>query len=449
MFQWLKTLPIRAGMALTRAGLKVTRIEDLFGGLLAQQLEVAKFATYEDYLRVGSKKVWATFKACDIIGKVLMDTPHRISRAGGDGTALENTEVGRLFANPNPFYTLSEMFYLYVFHFKLTGNAYWAKDQVNANGDRPLQLWPLNPKRIRISIDPRRGIVGYLYRVNGVDVPYEVNEIIHFRNPHPDNDYYGIGDVEAGESLFKEFINRDSFAEKFWKNGAAPSGILICEENITDQAAFDEAKKKWQRDYGGSDNSGKTAWLTGKWKYEQLGLSAQEMQNLEASRFTLENIFHLHGVPLSVAGVKDAANYATARIDDLIFRRYTVKPLTKILTDTLNSDLVAGYAGNLVMSFDVAGLTDLDNVVTNYVPLFDRGALSVNELRVAAGFQPVDDPLFDQHFINAGLVPFELAGIGNQETTEAQARAIISRFVESGLNPGRLGNGREPITKRQ
>lgn len=429
-----------------RFGTKVTRLEDMFGGLLLQNIELSKFSTYEDYLKVGTKKVWASFKSCDIIGKVLMDTPWRISRAGGDGTALENTEVGKLLANPNPFFTLLEMFYLYVFHIKLTGNAYWAKDQVNANGDRPLQLWPLNPKRVRIAISPRQGITGYLYRVNGVDIPYEVNEIIHFRNPHADNDYYGLGDIEAGESLFKDFINRDTWSEKFWKNGASPSGILITEDPITDQAEFDKAKKKWQKEYGGSENSGKTAWLTGKWKYEQLGLTSQEMQNLEASKFTLENIFHLHGVPLSVAGVQGAANFATARVDDLRFRRYTVKPLTTLLTDTLNPDLVAGYPGNLVISFDVAGLTDLDAVVTGFVPLFDRGVMSVNELRIAAGMKPVDDPLFDQHFINAGLVPFELAGVANQAQSEEQARAIISRFTQDGLTPRHLENGRRTLT---
>lgn len=430
MLSWLKTLPLRGALALARHGLKVTRIEDVFGGLLARGLEIAKFATYEDYLKVGSKKVWASFKACDIIGKVLMDTPYRITRGGGDGTPLENTEVGKLLANPNPFYTLSEMVYLFAFHFKLTGNAYWAKDEGNAEGNRPKTLWPLNPKRVRIVLDPRQGIIGYLYRVNGVDVPYEVNEVMHFRNPHPDNDYYGIGDVEAGESLFKEFINRTAWGEQFWKNGASPSGILICEDNITDKAAFEEAKRKWMKEYGGTENSGKTAWLTGKWKYEQLGLSVAEMQNIESTRFNTENIFHLHGVPLSVAGIRDAANYATARVDDLIFRRYTVKPLTKVLRDTLQSELVSGYPGNLVLNFDVAGLIDLDSVVTQLVPLFDRAALSINELRVAAGYEKIDDPLFDQHFISAGLVPVELSGIAQQEQTQAAARAIVTRFLE-------------------
>jgi HK97 family phage portal protein len=428
MFQKLRSFFTKS-RAIVERGIKLLRIEDLFG---TRSIDVARFTDYADYLSKVSTKVWATFKACDIIGKVLMDTPYRFTRAGGSGQAVEGSEVGKLLANPNEFFTLSEMIYLFAFHIKATGNAYWAKDEPNLNGDRPRRLIPLNPKRVKPVLDQKKGLIGYVHRINGLDIPYDANEILHFRNPHPDNDYYGIGDIEPGQSLFKEFLNRDAYGEAFWKNGASPAGILISEDFGNDPVAWELAKQKWQREYGGPGNANKTAWLTGKWTYTQLGLSAKEMEQIEASKFTLENIFHLHGVPLSVAGIRDAANFATARVDDLIFRRYTIKPMIKILRDTLQIDLVAGYNGNLILNFDVSGLTDLDSVVTNLVPLFDRGVLSVNELRVAAGYALSDDPLFDQHFINAGLVPFELAGIANQAQTEQQAQATVTRFLLGG-----------------
>jgi HK97 family phage portal protein len=396
----------------------------MFGGLLARGLEISKFATYEDYLKVGSKKVWASFKSCDLIGKVLMDTPYKLMRPGGQ--EVEVSEVGKLLANPNPFETIAEMFYKFVFHIKLTGNSYW-----------PRALYTLNPKRVKIVLDPREGIVGYVYRINGVDVPYEVNEVIHFRNPHPDNDYYGLGDIEAAEDLFHENINRSKWSQQFWKNGASPAGILVCKENITDQVAFDQVKARWKKEYGGSDNSGKMAFLTGDWSFHALGMTAQEMENLEASRFNLESIFQLHGIPLTVAGLDKAANRDTGRQDDLRFRRYTVKPNIKILSDTLQSDLVNGFGQNLTLAFELAGLIDVENITTNYVPWFDRGVASPNDIRELLGLERIDDPLFDQHFINAGLVPFELAGIGNQDATQDQTRAIVQRFLQTSLAPPR------------
>jgi hypothetical protein len=161
------------------------------------------------------------------------------------------------------------------------------------------------------------------------------------------------------------------------------------------------------------------------------------MENLEASRFNLESIFQLHGIPLTVAGLDKAANRDTGRQDDLRFRRYTVKPNIKILSDTLQSDLVNGFGQNLTLAFELAGLIDVENITTNYVPWFDRGVASPNDIRELLGLERIDDPLFDQHFINAGLVPFELAGIGNQDATQDQTRAIVQRFLQTSLAPPR------------
>jgi hypothetical protein len=144
----------------------------------------------------------------------------------------------------------------------------------------------------------------------------------------------------------------------------------------------------------------------------------------------------MHGVPLSIAGIQGAANYATARVDDLIFRRYTVKPLMTLWLACIQEGLVNGFDPNLELKASVSGLTDLDAVVANWPVLFDRGVLSINELREQAGLSKKDDPLFDQHFINAGLVPLDLAGVpaaGGQ--VDQQSRSIIDRFVLGSLNP--------------
>lgn len=408
-----------------------------------RNLTADQFTNYESYLQAGSRKIWATFKACDIVAKILMDTPRQLVRRGGDGKPVTVPELTKLLAAPNPFETLTEMLYRWTFHMKLTGNAYWVKNEANMDGNRPRSIYALNPKRVRVSVDDRDGITGYLYQSGkgGVQIPFEVNEVMHFRNPHPDNDWYGLGDIEAGEDLFQEFINREVYAKQFWKNGASPSGVLICKTEVTDKTEWEEAKRKWQKDYGGTNNAGKTAWLAGDFSYQKLGLSAVEMQDIENSKLSVENIFHLHGVPLSVAGIRDAANFATARVDELICRRYTVKPLVRLFTETLQADLVDGYAGNAEIFFALAGLMDLDAVVTNYVPLFDRGALSLNELREQAGLPKKDDPMFDQHFINAGLVPLDLAGVGaGAGATEGAARSIVDRFVAQSL-VGRNGHG--------
>lgn len=406
---------------------------------LFDRLKLNEFRTVADYLKYATSKVWATFKACDIVAQVVQTTPYAIYREGSkDPVKVKDLE--RLLRYPNEFETFGDLIYKTVFHLKITGSAYWFKAEATMLGARPKEIFGLNPKRMQIVCDQKTGTVrGYLYRIAGKDIPFDVDEIMHFKRPHPDNDHHGLGDYEAGEELVNEFVHRQEWQKKFWRNGAAPSSLLICEDQITDQEKWQEAKRKWSAEYGGEKNAGKVAWLTGKWRFERIGLTTSEMQDLEKTKLGVEQLFQLHGVPLTVAGIKEAANYATAEIDDQRFRTYTVYPVVRMIMDTMNTDLITGWGENLRIRFDVAGLVDIAKVVRDFTPLFDRGIVSINEMREKAGLPRIEDnPLFDQHFISAALVPADLAGLADMGATDGEADKAMKRFIQRTHAPKQL-----------
>ena len=85
---------------------------------------------------------------------------------------------------------------------------------------------------------------------------------------------------------------------------------------------------------------------------------------------------------------------------------------------------LTGYKSRLFgkVKFGKAGL--------DYAPLFDRGVISINEFRKAVGLEPDENnPLWEQHFLNAGLVPLELAGIADLGRTEEEAQRSVRRFL--------------------
>lgn len=408
---------------------QVLRASDIFGNVQTTQL-----GTFKEYLQAGTGKIWASYRACDIVAKAVLDTKWNLKRGTGtDPVTVKG--LSQLLEVPNGYDAFSEMIYKTVFHLKQTGNAFWLKDQVNAAGDRPVRLFVLNPSKVEIVVKPSTGAVGYIYRSDKVQIPFELEEMIHIRNPHPNREYYGIGEIEASALTMQNAINRQDAQTQFWKNGAAPSGLLFFKQVITDIAEFERIRREFNRNYGGKDNYGKIAMMAGDWDFKQIGMSAVEGQDLEQGKHTVEEIFTIHGVPLSVAGVQGAANYATARIDDLRFRRDTVKPMIKMISDTINSDLVQGFDPQARIEWDLQGLVDLEQLAM-FTPLFDRGAISINELRVLAGMQPIEgDPIFDAHYINAGMVPLELAGITNDANAQQQTQQAMARFVERTLNP--------------
>lgn len=393
----------------------------------------------EAYLRFATRKVWASWKACDLVGQSVQTTPFATFREGSK-EPVKVPELERLLRFPNEFETFQDLVYKTVFHIKITGNAYWWKAQsISLSGDRPREIIGLNPKRMRLAINSRTGDpMGWFYRVKGQDMPLDLEEVIHFKRPHPDNDYYGIGEYEAGEKVITEFVNRQDWAEQFWKNGAAPSSVMVLDDQVSDQENWEKSKAKFFEQYGGKINSGKIAWLNGKWRIEKLGLTSKEMEHIESSKFSLEQILQLHGVPLSVGGIREAANFATSKIDRQRYLEFTVLPMVLIIQDTMNTDLIKGWGENLSIRFDLAGLIDVEDIMKSYGPLFDRGGMSLNELRVKCGLQRIEgNPLFDQHFTMSAYVPLDLAGISaNGGASDQAATRAVARFTDKLLLNG-------------
>lgn len=385
--------------------------------------ETHKFAGYSSYIEAGTKKVWASARAVDIIANVILSTEMKLAWRDPEKNKKRiavkpDANLVRLLQNPNPYDTISEMLYLWVHHLKFTGNAFWFKDEMNGFG-QPKNIYALNPAFVRIVPDKKTRVAKYTYRINSTQIEFTPEEIIHFKRPNAGDPLFGLGDVEQGESLFQEFINRALFNERFMANGAFPSTVLVKENFEGEQGDWDRFTAAFREKYGGVKNSGKTAMLSGKWSLLQLGITAQQMQEMEKNTKNVNDIFTNHGVPLSVAGIERAANYATAQQDDRNFRKNTCLPLVNWFVDAMNSPrgLLPAFTKDLKLDFALSGLIDMEQVMKEQGPLFDRGGLSINELRQAMGYQPTSDPHHDQHYIQAGYVPLEIAG-ATQPTEE-------------------------------
>lgn len=377
-----------------------------------EKIPINQFTGDESYLKAGSLNVWAAFRACHIVASTLLKVPTYVKDSKGNKVEPAATKgLAALMSHPNEWDSWEEMIYQWVYHMKLCGKAYWLKDQMDKGG-RPHALYPLLPHCVNPVPDSKKKIGAFQYRVNGREREFRPEEIIHFRRPHPMDNIRGLGDVEPSEGIFNEHINRNTLNEKFVENGAQPSGVLVKEDAIDDPSEWEKMKSWWNSLYTGKKNVGKTAFLNGKWTYQQLGLSSQAQEALERERYTTESIFQTMGVPLSIAGVKNAANYATSKQDDINFRRYECVPLWDIFIGRMNAPATTGLARAFNeafrMDYEIDGLVDMGQVAKDYEIAVKNGAATPNEMRVAMGLPKSDNPLLDQFFLNG--IPVELAG---------------------------------------
>lgn len=404
---------------------------------------INRFSDFSSYMQTGHKKVWATFRACKIIASTMVTAQFKMIRDGKIGSDV-TSKFGGFIKKPNPYDSWEELLEMWAFHMELVGNAYWLKDSMDALG-RPEAVYPLLPQFIEVIPDEKTRVNKYVYKVNGRQLLFSPDEIIHFKFPHPDNLIMGMGSIEPSEAIYNEYINKSVLGEKFLENGAQVSGILSRETEVADESQWAALKRKFNLEYSGTRNAGKTAFLNGKWSYTKLGMTMQEMQSIEKEKWNIEQIFLNHGVPLSVAGVDGAANYATSRQDEINFRKYKVVPMLDILVGKLNSDgFFHGGNDSVRLTYEMSGLVDIKQIVEEYGPLVDKGAMTLNELRELCNLPIVENEHLDQFYINSGRIPLELVGqqfMAQNLRIDDPNQTPVEPMKPSAVDPALTGNG--------
>lgn len=400
-----------------------------------QYVPVERFADYESYLAAASHKLWASWKASDIIGTHVSNTPYVIKNRSGSPVTIE--PLKRLLEMPNRYESWTDLIYKIVLHVEFTGNSFIYKASRTTTG-RPEELLLLNPKNVRIIGHPRNRVERYEYVVNGVVLNFTPDEIMHIKQPHPNNEFWGIGSIEAAELLMQTNINQNLATDAFYKNGAQPSAVMMNEDYQGTEADLKKVKQKHESNFDSPGKSGRILWLTGAWKYQPLGISARESQQLETSQMTKEDIFLAHGVPLEVAGIRES-DYSGAEAAMSRFKSSTVlKHLTRI-EERFNTDLIRFYRQDLRLCFQRLGMMPLTQLAEGLAPFLDRAIMTPNEARAILGLPPdSQNPMGDRFLINQALMPAEYSGMGMaMNMADAQ---LTNQSPTTNTNTQRPGN---------
>lgn len=215
---------------------------------------------------------------------------------------------------------------------------------------------------------------GVIYQHNGRT--YSSGDIIElFAGVDP----YDLARGYSPSVAAKKWANLDDYVAAYqsglFENGAVPAGQFI----ITAQTAgdFNEIVDKMQSHYRGSGRNNNVIYthrpvnaLTGA-----AGLSQIEWVPFASGNNTLalgdlfeqanKKIDSALGVPASVRAVNDANTYASVRVDEQLFLRYTVKPFaTRIWTQFTHelNRITGGLGIAITFDLDIPGVADEQKV---------------------------------------------------------------------------------------
>lgn len=306
--------------------------------------------------------------------------------SGEETTDARDHPFLQLLRRPNHVYSRFSLLESLFSHMELSGNAflYIAYDRAG----QPAELWPLRPDRVLVVPDRANFVKGYVYDVNGVQIPLDTREVVHFKWFHPLDDYRGLSPIQV---LVHQLLGDQSAvrwnANFFNKDNAIPAGVVTIKSMIDDDT-YKRIVKEWRESYG--DGQRKTAFVRGSdMEYSTIAATQEDMQFLELRRWTREEIFQTFGVPMGKWS--ENATEANAQVAEQTFLNDTMWPKLCRVAEELTAHLIQPIYG---AQYE-ARFTDIRIVkrqeLLNELQIVARGAVSpigqwvpimtVNEIR--------------------------------------------------------------------
>lgn len=318
------------------------------------------------------------------------------------GKEIETHPLLDLLDRPAPMtggHSLFEAVYAYLL---LAGNSYL--EAVGPDRKAPRELWALRPDRTRVIAGSAGLPAGYEYEANGRTVRWDadpltgMSPILHLREFHPLNDWYGLGRTEPAAYGIDRHNAAGAHNKALLDNGARPSGALIFEPIKGAEGAQEaapapviEAAKKALAEKTGPGNAGRPMVFGGNVRWEEMGTSPREMDFVGGKEDAARDICTSYGVP-HILIVPGQSTYNNVREAKLELWEDTILPLLDRTLDSLNAWLVPQFGDGLKLAIDLDEISALEPRREarrkSVIELLDKGLLDDDEAREALQYGP-------------------------------------------------------------
>lgn len=238
-------------------------------------------------------------------------------------------------------------------------------------------------------VDRFGNVIKYVYKTGNETIDIAPEDIIHLTAfwLDPERMWMGMSPIQLARTSVLSYNEATQSIYSLHKNDEVPKTALLYEEQLTEQQV--EAARYAFRQRHGNENRGTTAHVWGVRDIKRLGLGWNEM-GMSETFMQLEaricSTYRVHPIiAFTYAGLMKStyANFAQASKD---FTTYSRIPLWEILQEQLTDGIRTMYP-NLSLRFDLSTVEALRPNISELRKeardLFDRGAISLAELRAA------------------------------------------------------------------
>jgi HK97 family phage portal protein len=296
---------------------------------------------------------------------------------------------------------------------------------------RVINMTVLNPAKVEI----RKNKVGEVVYIHQDEPkPLTKNEMIHIPDVVRPGETRGISRVTALKDNFGLALALESYAARFFGQGASTQGIIEFPGNLTPEQAkqlvdgFDARHKGFRKSH-------KTGVLSGGAKYVNTSVENDKAQFIDSRRMAVEDVARAFNIPPHLLGLPGTNTYSSVEQNNIAFVTHTLRPIVQKLESAF-TPLMANEPGGSTafIKFTLDGLLrgDANSRFTAYSVGLQAGYLTINDIRRLEDLPPVDGGEIIR-------VPLASVNIDAAELVATDKRVnMAQKLVNSGFDPAEV-----------
>jgi HK97 family phage portal protein len=293
---------------------------------------------------------------------------------------------------------------------------------------RVINMTVLNPARVEIRKN-KVGEVVYVYEGEGK--PLNKNEIIHIPDVVRPGEIRGISRVIALKDNFGLALALESYAARFFGQGATTQGLIEFPGNLTPEQAK-QLVDGFDARHRGFRKAHKTGVLSGGAKYVNTSVENDKAQFIDSRRMAVEDVARAFNIPPHLLGLPGTNTYSSVEQNNIAFVTHTLRPIVQKLESAFTPLMVNEPGGSTAfIKFTLDGLLrgDANSRFSAYSVGLQAGYLTINDIRRLEDLPPVDGGEIIR-------VPLANVNIDAAELVATDKRVnMAQKLVNSGYDP--------------
>lgn len=318
------------------------------------------------------------------------------------GAEIDQHPLLDLLSRPGPMVGGHELFEAFLAYLLLAGNTYL--ESVGPDNRPPRELWAHRPDRMRVIPGETAMPKGFEYQANGVIYRWDVDPvtgagpILHLKEFHPLNDWYGLSRVQPAAYGVDRHNAASGHDKAMLDNGGRSTGALVFEPvNVNGETknAPQEVIEAAEEELSARDRDltkrGRAHVFGGNVKWLDMMVTPRDMDFQAGKADAARDICLSFGVP-HILVVPGQSTYNNVREAKLELWEDTILPLLDKTVDKLNSWLTPQFGDDLKLGIDYDEIPALEprreSKRKSVTELLEKGVIDEDEAREALQYGP-------------------------------------------------------------